>query len=312
MVTVGDLLARWVAVQEERVRAGELAEGTVASYRTVARHWSDVLGEVTLPRLTRALVEDTIRGWRAGGVSARTARLAHRVISMVCAWGYRRELCPELDLRRLEAASVDEDEHVNCSYTPTRAEVERVIGAIGQPAYRSLVQLMAATGCRVGEAAALRVGSWDRTRAELVITGRDEVRARRGKVKPRRFPILGDLGPLLAELAGDRQAQEPLVQGVASSAGVSVNDQLELACARVGVERFTPHGIRRMVVMELLDVTDAGTVSDLTGHSVQILLTAYVRPTPGRLRDAVARAFAKPAPPLRLVGAPDAGTEDAD
>jgi site-specific recombinase XerD len=53
--------------------------------------------------------------------------------------------------------------------------------------------------------------------------------------------------------------------------------------------------MRRMVAVELLDAgVDARTVSELTGHTVQVLLTHYVRPTPDRLRQAVARLGAAP------------------
>jgi hypothetical protein len=45
-----------------------------------------------------------------------------------------------------------------------------------------------------------------------------------------------------------------------------------------------------MVAMELLEVADPRQVSELTGHSDQVLLTSYVRPRADRLRDLVTRA----------------------
>lgn len=297
VLTVGDLLVRWVEVQEQRVTTGEIAQGTLEAYRTTARHWSSSLADVALERLTRPLVEDTLRSWRAAGVSARTTRLAHRVLVMILRWGHARGWGPSLDLARMSAAEVDPDERVNCDRTPPRSEVERVLAQLA-PRWRPVVELLALTGARIGEVVALTVQSWDRERGELVLWGRDHRRARRGKVRPRRFPVTGRLAELLGELAADRE-DGPLVEGLPLRPPLTT--LLEVACRRAGVERFTPHGVRRMVAMELLDVTDPRTVAELTGHGVKILLQDYVRPSQERLRDVVTRAHGG-RPELRVIG----------
>jgi hypothetical protein len=64
-----------------------------------------------------------------------------------------------------------------------------------------------------------------------------------------------------------------------------------------------------MVVLELLDATDPRTVAELTGHSVQILLADYVRPTSERLRDVVSRAHGERVT-LRVVSGTDSGHSD--
>lgn len=89
----------------------------------------------------------------------------------------------------------------------------------------------------------------------------------------------------------DEAEQEVLlVEGLPRDVAVMVRVVLLTACAAAGVERFTAHGLRRMVALELLDATDPRTVAELTGHSVAILLRDYVRPKPERLRDVVGRA----------------------
>lgn len=65
---------------------------------------------------------------------------------------------------------------------------------------------------------------------------------------------------------------------------------LTAACEAAGVPVFTTHGIRRLVVEELLERENARRVAELTGHSVVVLLRRYVRPTNEQLRDVVARA----------------------
>lgn len=68
---------------------------------------------------------------------------------------------------------------------------------------------------------------------------------------------------------------------------------LREACEAAGVKRYTAHGLRRLVAVELLDQADPKTVSELTGHSVTVLLRDYVRPRPERLRDVVQRAHGR-------------------
>jgi integrase len=216
----------------------------------------------------------------------------------------------------MSAAQVHKEERVNCDTTPTRADAERVLALVVNPSYRALLTLAALTGARIGECLALQVRSWDHARDELLITGRDPRRGKRGKVRLRRFPVLGRLRHVLEALTAERShvPDAPLVPDLPPSATTIVTKLLRVACARAKVERFTPHGLRRMVALELLDATDPRTVAELTGHSVAILLQDYVRPQAQRLRDVVARAHDAP-PPLRLVkhvSGTNAGTPPED
>ncbi len=288
--TVADLLDRWSKMQRERNEAGETAALTLANYRKSVRHWLDALGDVTVGRLSRELVEDTLRGWRRSGVAARTVAFDAGVISQVVRWGRSRGMCGEVELQRLPSAVVHPEEYVACSYTPTREEADAVLNVIPPGRGRDVIELLAFTGARAGEIGALRVSSYDREKGTLALTGRDILRSRRGKVPLRNWPVLGRLGDLLERLVEGRGADDPLVQDLPGNVPMFALRVLDEATEKAGVPRFTPHGLRRLVVMELLDVTDPATVSKLTGHSVMILLRNYVRPRPERLRDAVAQA----------------------
>lgn len=288
--TVGDLLRAWTEVQRQRLAGGEIAQRSYENYRNVARHWLGAVGDVLARQLTRELVEDTIRSWRASGFSPRSCHQAAAVLGAVVSWGAPRGHCPAISLRKLAAAEVGRDERVNCDYTPTRTEADAVLATIRAGRDRHVVELLGLTGARIGEVGALQVGSWDRARGELVISGRDPSRARRGKVRARRWPVVGRLEVLLGELAGDRAPDAPLIEGLPADCSRLARDVLAEACDAAGVQRYTPHGLRRLVAMELLDITDPRTVAELTGHSVQILLADYVRPRPERMRDVVARA----------------------
>jgi integrase len=266
--TVGDLLVRWTRHQEQRRAGGQIAERSLAVYRTSAGYWRAALDDVLVQALTRQQVEDTIVDWLADGVAPRTCRVATDALAAAVRWGTARGHCPPVDLSRLA----------------------RVLEAMSEGWQADVVRLLALTGARIGEVVALRVGDWDRIGGALVLSGRDDERERRGKVAPRRWPVLPELEGALERMAGDRGPGERLVVGPAVHYDVVLSDHIRAACVAAEVERFTPHGIRRRVAMDLLDGgVDARTVSELTGHSVQVLLRSYVRPTPDRLRAAVLR-----------------------
>lgn len=288
--TVGDLLVAWCDHQQLRHDGGQIATRTIANYRQVSGYWRAELDEVLVRAVTRHSVEDVVAGWLASGVAPRTCALALEVLVAAWRWGAARGHCLALDLTRLSVLRIREDEHVAVATTPTRAELGQVLERV-DGWYRDLLHLQALTGARIGEVVALRVGDWDHRAGTLALSGRDDERERRGKVAPRRWPVLRELGEILERLAGDRPADERLVLGVPRQYSSMVSSALRRACDAADVPRFTTHGIRRRVAMDLLDAgVDARTVAELTGHSVQVLLASYVRPTPERMRSAVARS----------------------
>lgn len=288
--TVADLMARWTEHQEKRREGGQIAARSLTNYKQAARYWKDAIGDVSLRALTRVLVEDTITEWLAEGVAPRTAKLAVDVLAAATIWGAQRELCARVELGRLAVLQIRDDEHVMNVRTPESGEVaaalERMAGW-----HQALLSVQALTGARIGEVAALHVRDWDRAGAELEISGRDELRDRRGKVRARRWPVLAELGELLGRLAGDRPGDERLVEGVPREFVPQLGRALREACVEAKVEPFTSHGIRRMVATELLaSGEDHKRVSELTGHSVLTLLRFYARPSRRQLRESVARA----------------------
>jgi integrase len=316
--TVGSLLVAWFDHQQQRHNGGNLAALSLKNYRIAVKHWRSVFEQVAVRQLTRAMVEDQLVAWQADVMSARSAKLHLDVLAAAWKWGTTRELCPRLELGRMSTVRPNDDEHEYCERTPTRAEVAAVVARCAPGRDRDLVLLLALTGVRVGEAAALRVGDANLVDRVLEVSGRDEGRARRGKVRRRRWPIVGELVDLVVRLTADRDAGEPLVAGLPGNVAHRSRWVLEQACAAANVERFTAHGLRRMVAMELLEVSDPKSVSQLTGHSVQTLLRYYVRPKASSLRDLVTRAGVGAVERrgkvrrLREVGASNRGTGPED
>jgi integrase len=96
---------------------------------------------------------------------------------------------------------------------------------------------------------------------------------------------------VLAQIAAKEDEADDYLFPMGAHVASSLNGLLKATCAKVKVTRFSTHGLRRMVVMRMLEAgVDAKTVSKLTGHSLKTLLAHYVRPTQEHLRKAVARA----------------------
>lgn len=317
--TVGDLMQAWADAQEGRQEAGEIAHRSLLNYRNGAAWWRSALGDVLASKLDRATVEDQVLAWRRGSppeiprMGARTAKVLVNVLHAAVRWGHKRGHCPEVDLGRL--VTVDPDEFVYVSHTPEAHQAASAIARLEGP--RDFVALLALTGCRVGEAAAARVGDYNPRTGLLALHGRDPERQRRGKVKVRHWPVTGELRELLDRRTATRDAGGYLFPEAPRDASEWVNSALAVACAGAEVPRFSCHGLRRMVTLDLLDRTDPKTVSKLTGHSVQVLLESYVRPTDDRMREVVLRADlstterpGKVLPFPKAAGAPDPGTSD--
>lgn len=314
--TVADLLQRWQTHQEQRHKGTDIAFGTLRRYKTSVRHWTATVGDVLVNKLDREMIEDQLLAWRASGAMApRSCRFASVVVAAAYRWGAKRGLCETRDLEKLDGSAVRDDEYVNASETPTRGEFGPVLARIPDGKARDLVCLLALTGARIGELAALRVGDVDLRGGVLTLSGADALRNRRGKSKPRQWPIGADLSQLLAHLTASRPPDEPLIPALPLDCSELVRQALRSACEELDVPRFTSHALRRMVVMELLESGDAKSVSLLTGHSVSTLLRFYVRPRAENLRDLVRRSGAARlvAPPrLQEVRAPGSGTTSKD
>ena len=316
--SVADLLAAWKSYQERRHEAGAIAHRSLAVYKWGADAWVEDIGDVLVSKLTRARVDDLLTDWQADGIAPRSCKQSLDVLKMALKWGEERGYIGRPpDLSRLSSLRIRDDEHVYNDTTPTRAQARAVLAAMEPGRTRDFVEILTLTGCRASEAAALRVGDVDLAAGTLSISGADPWRRKRGKHKPRRWPVHGDLRALLERLTeGRTDPTEYLIRDLPREVGNVTNYAIPKACEQAGVPVFSPHGLRRMVAMELLEVTDAKSVSKLTGHSVAILLRHYVRPTAERLRDVVLRSGIGSAAPGKVLPfrAQNSGTpvEDAE
>lgn len=288
VVTVADLLAHWRGhIVHGRA---DLAPATVATYQGHSRVVEEILGPMLIEQLSRADL-DRYRAIASRppppGSRRRTARSAGSlsldltVLEMAWTWGRSVGACPprDLDLPHIAPKPVRE------RYTPTAGEVAEVVRHL-DGWRRDVVALQWATGCRVGELAALLVGDVDLDRAELLV-GR-HVGAR--KTGARRVPVHPDTVPMLRRLVGDRAHTCGLWPVSFQVVRHAINPSLAEACAAARVPVWTTHALRRAYIIRAVRAgIDVATVATITGHSVEELLATYRQVQDEDRRAAVAR-----------------------
>lgn len=272
--TVRDLLELWMGYQRTRA---DLSPHTVTGRRIAARQVVRTIGEVHLDRLDRATLErlrDT--RLRAGAASS----TVHQELSAVAtAWRWAREvgLVPMRDLPRVRLKV----EAKRATVTPSRGDVVEVLRHLDRWA-RVAAYLYAATGCRLGEIAGLRLDQVDLVEGVLRV---------RGKTGAREVPLSA---PAVAEIRrwlDERKPGERLLNVSAQTIRSSLRRYLHAAVeaanaerARAGItERIAPwsaQGFRRAVVDALYrSGVDIGVAASVAGHSASTALRAYRRVT---------------------------------
>lgn len=275
--TVHDIAELWLG--HVQARRGVPAR-TVDTVRATVRAWVRHMGAVRVDRLDVVTLDRYVRARETEGRSSHTIHRELRVLRQAWTWLRERGLVPDRPAPRVHVRVRAERD----DYTPTAAEVARVVGHLqGWP--RLLTRLLWATGCRLGELAGLRRSALRLTPAE------DAWVDVAGKTGPRSVPLSPALArELLLELGpGDPEA---LVLPVTeSSAQTSLRRYLADACALAGCRRWTAQGLRRLAVDAVYEAgVDPGTAGRLIGHSPAVALRFYRRANAANVRDAARRA----------------------
>ena len=267
--TVADLLAQWM---EARERDPQLKPETLVSYATRAKGVLAAVGDEPLTDLGPAFMERLRDRLIAAGLTQRGVNARQRLIRSAARWAAAEE---RLTHRPLPVVRLRSAERVNLDYTPTEVEALAALREMsGETGLAATV--LAITGARVSEVVYLKRGDLDLYGGWLRLNG---------KTGPRRFPLIAELRALL----GDRgcstggcpeptHPDDPLFRWPMRVPEDAVRDQLAHACRRAGVPRFTPHGLRRMVVNRILRAgADITAAAELMGHSPSVMLSYYRR-----------------------------------
>lgn len=276
-VTLADIVRKWLDYTLHRM---DLSASTVVSYRRVAAHlvvWGEDKPVSGLDLAPYAVLR------REAGLAPRTLALELRIVRILFKWAQEQRHIPSTITLLCPRLKVDPRRFVLNHRTPSPSEVSKVLDAMPQDDFRTVAVVLARTGARIGEVVRLRACDLD-PHGQMVTFGNVDGAAKSGA---RWFPV--DAATMSLLTGRNVKGKMPLFQFDGVTAPIQALERRILkACDEAGVPRFTPHGLRRMVISRLMrSRVDPGTAASLTGHSVQVMLRYYQQVTDGDRRAAV-------------------------
>ncbi|MFA9444736.1 site-specific tyrosine recombinase XerD [Egicoccus sp. AB-alg6-2] len=271
-------------------------EHTVDAYRRDARDLARTCtgwglrhpGEVELLTLRRYLATSSERGYARSTIARRAS-----VVRSLFALLKRRDVIA-VDPASL-LASPKQGRHL--PRVLRTDEVDRLLDAPdpGTPVGlrdRALLELLYASGARVGEACGLDVGAVDLPQAQVRLYGKGD----KERIAPIGEPAVDALRAYLATarpaLAGERAEDALLLNGRGGRLGTrDARSAVERAATAAGVGHVTPHTLRHSFATHLLESgADIRVVQELLGHASLATTQRYTHLSRGRLREVHAMA----------------------
>ena len=266
-------MGEWMDAQESR---SDLSPRTVDHYDKAARHIVEVMADQRLKVLGRSQLERYRDIRLREGASPRLVEQEFKILRM--AWKWARD-CGHIEFRELPLIHIKINGYVCNRTTPDRYEVDLVIDKLDGE-WRRCVEILALTGARPSEVCRLKVSDYNSRRRTLRLNG---------KTGERFFPV-PDKDAHLFEATQASPEDYLLNLGVSAKTEV-LRDRLRRACRSAGVQVFTPYGLRRMVVGQMIrSGVDVASAAAVTGHSVKVMLKHYHKVQLDDLARAVARA----------------------
>jgi len=275
-----------------------LSSGTVRHYLRCAKRfltWLPGLPAESLSVLSAGQVTDYVLGWTsaANGIAA-------DMVTLPALRSLLRFLHTTGSISHPLAAAVPAGRrrpaHVGMPRSAVRDDVRAVLagcdraGAAGRRDYAMLL-MMARLALRGGEVARLRLDDIDWRAAELTIHGKG------GRTDI--LPLPADVGAAMADYllharpaTGSLTLFVTLVAPFNSLATSSVTVMVARCCARVGVPRFGPHGMRHTAACDLLAAgASMEEIGQLLRHAQQRTTAIYAKLDRARLAE-----LARPCP----------------
>ena len=287
---MSEQLGQVKAAVEDFAEYAELVLGR--SPNTVKGYVADLRGLAGYVDTFDAFTLDALRRWLADAMSAGKSRatLARRTAAAraFSTWAYRRGDISTDAAARLKAPKVNRP-------LPTVVKGERAGDLVeagtaddAHPAEylrdRAMLELLYATGIRVGELTGLNLGDVDLARGLAQVTGKGN----KQRVVPFGDEAAAAVSEWLefgrAELAGDTQAM------FVGSRGGRIDQRqvrriVERAGQRAGVEHVSPHTLRHTTATHMLEGgADLRVVQEMLGHTSLQTTQIYTHVSAQRLK----------------------------
>lgn len=275
-VTVGEWGRQWLANQSQ------LKPTTRERYRgLIARQINPTWAPVPLQAVTHSDVATWVSGLTNSGLSGSTVRHAHRVLSMILGAAVRDGRIPRnpaAGVRLPRLASPDKR-------FLTHGQVAQLAEAVGSP-HDVVVLVLAYTGLRWGELAALRVRDVDVGRSRLSIqrsmtevSGRAVIGTPKNHQR-RTVPVPAFLRDRLQEQVAGRDPEAfafPSRQGAVLRNGNFRSQVFDAAATEAGLEGLTPHELRHTAAsLAIAAGANIKAVQRMLGHaSAAMTLDVY-------------------------------------
>lgn len=303
---VADLLDTWLAA-----KTPDVTPQTAAGYAILIRvHLKSALGTVKVQKLTAARLQAQYGQWRDAGMSGRTMRECHLVLSQALDQAVRftlvqSNICQVVGSPKREAAK---------PAVWTTDEAMAFLGVAESDRLLPLWCLLLLEGMRRGEALGLRWQdiNWERGTAHISQSVRAGIAKGEAIIQPRTKTSAGArtvklTARTIAALKAHRRAQAERRLGAAewvdhdlilcTGKGTPINPtnvrkHFDALVLRAGLRRITPHGLRHThATMLLKQGVPAKIVSERLGHaSVGITLDTYSHVLPD-MQDTAADAM---------------------
>lgn len=269
--TVAQWCARWLAQQQVR-------PSTLGDRRHTVERWIvPQLGAHRVAELTAGQIERVVSAWKLG---PNTARKNLRTLRTCLEAARRAGLCTENPARDVKGPKAKRRD-----VTPfTPKELAAIVAAAVRPT-DAVHALLAATGCRLGEALGANVEDYDASTGALTI--RRTYDARHGEREPKsengrrtiRVPAVAR--PALLR-AIDGRTRGPLfaadgTAGQGRRQHTPVRQAWAVFLRRLGLPYRSPHQLRHSVATALVSAgVPLGDVARYLGDSVQVVVSTYL------------------------------------
>lgn len=286
--TLADLVRAWLANEVDPSIRPDGVEGsredraplTVREYhRRADRVLAWDIASVPLASFGDADVKAYIRARRRSAKPPAPNTLAAEVSLIRAAWAWGRRTVEGMAALPELKTAIKDPMPVRPKPIPTAADVARVLDCMTLDWPRDVVTLLWAWGARIHEVNTLTTESVDWDRGVVRLWGKGD--------KPREVPLevpgVEQTAAILARrCAGVRPGARIWPVGEYSVRSGIARYHLTNACEAAGVERFTPHALRRAAINRLLrSVTDDGrgvqllAVAELAGHTPETMGRHY-------------------------------------